>query len=345
MSSKIKITLKIILFLISVFFTIILFIGWDNFKLNLSRGWGFFTIHNNPLLKSYDKDLKDINKVDNPEPRINLNNLLSGGPPKDGIPSIDNPQFTNIEETIFSDDEIIIGVFLNNESRAYPYGVLNWHEIINDKIGDTPITITLCPLCDTNPVFIRKVNGQETTFGVSGKLYQSCLVMYDRLTDTLWSQPWGLGVAGENTNQNLQKIPAYKTTLGAWKQKYPNTKVLSHETGFRRDYFSYPYGTYYTDSNLIFPVRNQDKLKVHPKEIESYIWIADNKTPTDKFSGESFRISQQDMEEAQQKTIDFNAKEVNIIWDDELNTVKFFSDKTEIPATTAFGFVYPAFFE
>lgn len=128
--------------------------------------------------------------------RISLDDLLPGGPPKDGIPALENLVFDSISQTTFKDDEKVLGVVINGEAKAYPYGILNWHEIVNDMVGGVPVSVTYCPLCDTGIVFDRKVAGQETTFGVSGKLFQSCLVMYDRLTSTLWSQPWGIGVSG-----------------------------------------------------------------------------------------------------------------------------------------------------
>ena len=154
-----KIVLTIIItFIFLVSIGIISAGGFDNFKLQATKYWGFVTIQNNPLLSNFDKDLKNSSEYKNP--RISLNELKAGGPPKDGIPSIDNPQFENYSQTPFDDDELVIGVYYNGEARAYPYSILNWHEIVNDKIRDLPIAVTLCPLCDTNPVFIREVNGE-----------------------------------------------------------------------------------------------------------------------------------------------------------------------------------------
>ena len=320
--------------------------GWKDFTLRIFSIRSYFTIQNNPLLKSHDADLKSIPSEKTIAPRIDLKNLLSGGPPKDGIPSLDTPTFVSSNATPFSDEEIIVGVFLHGEARAYPYGILNWHEIVNDTIGDTPITVTLCPLCDTIPVFIRKVNGKKTTFGVSGKLYQSCLVMYDRLTDSLWSQPWGLAVAGKMVNTSLPRIPAVKTTLGAWKKKHPQTTVLSEKTGHSRNYFRYPYGTYMTNSEIIFPARNEEKRTEHPKEITSYIWKADDKIPQDQFSGRHFAITHKELRKKQKVPFMFDGQPGKAVWDNELDTARFFNEKNEkIPSSTAFHFVIPAFFE
>ena len=341
-----KIVLLILVLLVLGFGAMIVYVGWDNTKLKLTRWWGYFTVQNNPLLPQRDKDLQAIKKSTlSSEPRISLTELLAGGPPKDGIPSIDKPKFDTPKTMPFKEDETVIGVFLNGEARAYPYSILNWHEIVNDKIGNTSITVTLCPLCDTNPVFVRMVNGKETTFGVSGKLYQSCLVMYDRLTDSLWIQPWGMAIAGPLVNQSVPRIPAIKTTLGLWKKKYPDTKILSTNTGHSRDYHYFPYGTYYTDDKIIFPVRNLDKLQVHPKLIESYIWQADNNTPLNQFSGSSYHISHEQMKRLKKQSITFNGKPTLVIWDEQFNTVRFFQGDKEIPSSTAFAFIYPAFFE
>lgn len=348
---KTKLTL-IIAVILAMFVGLVVYTqGVDNAKLRLVRLWGYVTLTNNPLLPSQDKDLLALKQpsahaAQAIEPRVDLKEVLSGGPPKDGIPAIDRPRFVKASASPYPNTEKVIGITLNGEARAYPYSILNWHEIVNDKIGDTPITVTLCPLCDTIPVFIRKVNGQETTFGVSGKLYQSCLVMYDRKTDSLWAQPWGIAVAGPLTNRILKRIPAVKTTLGQWKKKYPNTRVLSTKTGHYRNYFRYPYGSYDTDTNLIFPIRNLNKLSHHPKEIESYIWQADAKTPKNHFSGASFHITHKEMKRINKKTIPFAGNQITVTWDKQLSTVRFYdSTGKEIPSSTAYAFIYPAFFE
>jgi hypothetical protein len=168
-------------------------------------------------------------------PRIDLINLtLDGGVPKDGIPSIDNPKFESAKTTKFAADELVIGVVVGNQAKAYPLKIMNWHEIVNDTVGGKNLTISYCPLCDTIVVFERG----KTTYGVSGKLYQSCLVMYDRTDETLYSQPWAMGIAGTGVNRHLSRIPGIKTTLGKWFKQHPNSQILSAETGANRDYGS-----------------------------------------------------------------------------------------------------------
>jgi len=119
---------------------------------------------------------------------IPLDRIKGGGPPKDGIPSIDNPVFASIQDSHFmSDSDTVIGLEINGQAKAYPLFILVWHEIVNDIVGGTPVAITYCPLCYTNQVFERIIDGQAVEFGTSGKLYNSNLLMYDRFTESYWS--------------------------------------------------------------------------------------------------------------------------------------------------------------
>lgn len=310
--------------------------GWDNFKLRYFHLGA--AIHNQELALT---DLRQRQIQPEQLSRINLSELLHGGPPKDGIPSIDNPQFDTAKTTPFSQNEIVIGVVVNGEAKAYPYGIMNWHELVNDTVGGINLAVSYCPLCDTSVAFKRG----NTTFGVSGKLYQSCLVMYDRADDTLYSQPWAVGVVGSQVNHTLERIPLVKTTLGNWLAKYPKSKVLSVKTGHRRNYYDYPYGSYYTDGHLVFPVRNQNNLNLHPKTPISYIWEADAATPENRFSGSSQRFVHTELEKVGEQIVEFKGRQVKAIWDDSLETVIVEEmDGTPIPSSTAFAFVYPAFF-
>lgn len=198
---------------------------------------------------------------------IPLDKIKSGGPPKDGIPSIDNPKFAEIQDSSFmSDSDTVIGLEINGESKAYPLFILVWHEIVNDKVGSVPVSVTYCPLCYTNQVFERIIDGQEVEFGTSGKLYNSNLLMYDRYTESYWSQALGTAVKGELTGYQLNLIPFDVITWGDWKKLYPETKVLTTDTGYIRSYTTDPYGNYYTEPRIMFPVEHSDD-RLHPKEI------------------------------------------------------------------------------
>ena len=310
--------------------------GWDNFKLRY--------FHLTSYLHDQERELEDI-RADNLNPvessRIELSELLNGGPPKDGIPSIDNPQFDNASTTPFELQETVIGVVVNGEAKAYPFGIMNWHEIVNDTVGGKNLTVSYCPLCDTIVAFER----HETTFGVSGKLYQSCLVMYDRTDNTLYSQPWAMGIVGRAVNRNLSKVPLVKTTLGNWLKQHPDSQILGINTGYNRDYQRYPYGTYYTDERIIFPVRNRQNLNTHPKAIVSYIWEANALTPQNRFSGASYQFNHQQLQKVGEKVVEFNGRQIKASWDKRLETVVVTEmDGTVIPSSTAFAFVYPAYF-
>ena len=219
-----------------------------------------------------EPDNEDISEpkimiTDGTKHTVPLDKILSGGPPPDGIPSIDSPKFVTSSEADFvSDSDIVLGLNINGDTRAYPLFILVWHEIVNDRVGGIPVAVTYCPLCYTSQVFERYVMGQEVEFGTSGKLYNSNLVMYDRLTGTYWSQALGTAIKGELAGQRLEILPFDVISWSDWKELYPDTIVLSTDTGHLRSYGTDPYGNYYTDSRIIFPVENDDD-RMHPKEI------------------------------------------------------------------------------
>ena len=198
---------------------------------------------------------------------IPLDKIKSGGPPKDGIPSIDNPKFAKVSDSHFiSDADTVIGLEINGEAKAYPIFILVWHEIVNDWVGGIPVSVTYCPLCYTNQVFERVIDGQEVEFGTSGKLYNSNLLMYDRYTESYWSQALGTAVKGELTGYELNLIPFDVITWGDWKVLHPDTEVLTTDTGHIRSYATDPYGDYYTEPRILFPVEYDDD-RLHPKDI------------------------------------------------------------------------------
>jgi Protein of unknown function (DUF3179) len=193
---------------------------------------------------------------------IPLDQIVSGGPPPDGIPYIDNPKFLTVQEAgknFLSDSDLVLGLNIHGDIRAYPLSILVWHEIVNDKVGGVPVAVTYCPLCFTNQVFNSTIgSNQILQFGTSGKLYNSNLVMYDRGSKSLWSQALGQAIVGKYAGQKLQRIPFDIAYWKDWKQLYPNSKILSKDTGFSRPYGADPYGDYYTSNQLYFPVSNHD---------------------------------------------------------------------------------------
>jgi len=225
------------------------------------------TVTTDPTGDSYESSGLTMMETNGVKHNIPLDKIRSGGPPKDGIPSIDNPVFAEISDSQFmSDSDTVIGLEINGEAKAYPIFILVWHEIINDGVGGTPVAITYCPLCYTNQVFERIINGEEVEFGTSGKLYNSNLLMYDRLTESYWSQALGIAVKGELTGYQLNLIPFDVITWGDWIKLHPGTMVLTTDTGYIRSYATDPYGDYYTEPRIFFPVEHSDD-RMHPKEI------------------------------------------------------------------------------
>ncbi len=191
---------------------------------------------------------------------VPLNEIIGGGPPKDGIPSIDNPKFTSVAEAnkALADDQPGIAFSMSGVDRFYPFQILVWHEIVNDNVADQRVLITYCPLCLSGIVFDPLVNGERVEFGTSGKLWNSNLVMYDRKTDSLWSQILGEAIVGEMTGKRLAVLPSDQIRFGDWRKLHPNGQVLSRDTGAARFYGQDPYGDYYTKPGTYFPVGKKD---------------------------------------------------------------------------------------
>ncbi len=177
---------------------------------------------------------------------IDYQDILSGGPPRDGIPSIDAPNF--VEQTAaavwLADNEPVIALEIDGDARAYPLQVITWHEIVNDTVGDVPVVVTFCPLCNSALVFDRRFDDQVFEFGVSGLLRNSDLIMYDRTTESLWQQFTGEGIVGELSGEQLTFLPSSLISYADFQAAYPEGVVLSRDTGFNRDYGRNPYAGY-----------------------------------------------------------------------------------------------------
>ena len=186
------------------------------------------------------------------EALVPLEEIVSGGPPKDGIPSIDDPKFVSVDEakSFVNGDTQGILVKVDDDVRFYPYNIMLWHEIVNDEVGGKPLSITFCPLCATGIVFEREISGMVYDFGTSGKLYKSNLVMYDRQTDSYWSQALGKAIVGEMSGTELAVHPSSIVDFSIAAHNNPGMKVLSTDTGHVRDYSFDPYSGY-EDSDFV----------------------------------------------------------------------------------------------
>ena len=210
---------------------------------------------------------------------VNPKDILSGGPPQGGIgvdrgiPALakENIKFIPIEEADYiQDNELVLVLNHKGEERVYPLQIMTWHEIANDNIQGDAIIITYCPLCGSGIAYESyvEIDGikTETRFGTSGKLYNSNLIMYDEATETYWQQIGGQAIVGELTGQTLTAISLDTVVWLDYKNSNPNAKVLSQDTGINRNYGRDPYGNYYENSFLLFPVDNEDDT-IHPKTI------------------------------------------------------------------------------
>jgi hypothetical protein len=199
---------------------------------------------------------------------VELQELQAGGPVKDGIPAINNPRFVDVgrAEKWLRPNEPVISLVINGRARAYPLQILIWHEIVNDRVGGVPVIVTFCPLCYSAIVFERVVGEREYTFGTSGMLRHSNLVMYDRETESLWQQITGEAIVGDMVGSTLKSVPAQIVSFEQFRSAYGEGAVLSRNTGFQRNYGRNPYLGYDDISKRPFMYRGQSDGRLQPME-------------------------------------------------------------------------------
>ena len=224
------------------------------------------------LVKSDLRSTRHVARVapgGDPRDAFNLDGLLEpaasimhGGPAKDGIPSLIDPSTVAAASAGFlSAEDRIVGVTIHGEARAYPIRILNYHEIVNDQLGGVPIAVVYCPLCDSVSVVDRRIDGETLSFGVSGLLLHSNVLMYDRMHDALWTQVGCRAISGPLAGRSLTHINSWElASFGAWSDRHPNSRVVSFETGYERDYRRSPYARYFENDDLYFPVPRDDRL-------------------------------------------------------------------------------------
>ncbi|NOX65006.1 MAG: DUF3179 domain-containing protein [Chlorobi bacterium] len=216
--------------------------------------------------------------------------VFDGGPGRDGIPALSNPNFVgNSSINFMKNNDLIIGVKLDGEIRGYPHPILDWHEIINDQINDNYFSVTYCPLTGSAINYNRDLNGNITTFGVSGLLYNTNLIPYDRATNSNWSQMKLLCVNGKLIGKTPEIFNSIETNWSTWQKIFPDAKVVSSNTGYDRNYSNYPYGNYKSDNNLLFPVSGSNNK--FPKKERVHGIILENRTIAFRFNSFSSGIS------------------------------------------------------
>lgn len=208
-----------------------------------------------------------INGFDLSNPLVPRKLIKRGGPPRDGIPSINNPRFVSAEDADhLVDTDRVLGLSLNGVAKAYPIKILNYHEIVNDYFDDRAVAVTFCPLCGSGIAFDAEVDGLRLEFGVSGLLYNSDVLMYDRQTESLWSQIMGQAVTGDARGTTLAAVPVRHTTWADWLRRHPDSVVLEEPRFIRRDYAVDPYLGYAQSKRLWAPVAYRDK-RYQTKEV------------------------------------------------------------------------------
>lgn len=187
-------------------------------------------------------------KTDFERSTVDFSEIMSGGPPRDGIPAVDEPRHVpaSAASQWLAPDEPVIAVEIGGEARAYPLQILIWHEIANDELGGVPIAVTFCPLCNSAIVFDRRFEGEVLDFGTTGRLRKSDLVMYDRQSETWWQQLVGAAIVGRHAGKTLTRLPARIVSWEDFRAAFPEATVLSRETGHVRAYGSNPYVGYDT---------------------------------------------------------------------------------------------------
>jgi len=267
---------------------------------------------------------------------IDPDEILQGGPPRDGIPALMVPVFVTAEKAQgLADTDRVLGVVRGGIARAYPIAILNWHELVNDRFGDEPVVVSYCPLCGTGMVFAAEQGGDALTFGVSGLLYNSDVLFYDHQSGSLWSQLLRKAVTGPMQGASLQMLPVSHTSWADWRDRYPGTHVLSRETGYGRDYDRNPYGGYDRNGRIFFPVANVSN-RFHPKE--QVLGVSLN--------GQHKAYPFTELAGAGSAQIDdvFAGQPVTVTWNEVHRSARAFDrDGEEIPTVTAFWFAWYGF--
>lgn len=280
---------------------------------------------------------KTLNGFEIVDPLIPVDEIVSGGPPRDGIPAINEPLLVDASDVEFmDDDDRLMGVVIDDEARAYPIKILDWHEVVNDRIDSQHYAVTYCPLCGSGIVFASNAGEGHLVFGVSGLLYDSDVLLFDRNSESLWSQLMGKAISGPLKGTELPQIPARHTTWKDWFAQYPESLVMSTETGFNRNYERSPYINYTKTRRLYFDVSNKAPRGLHTKEMVLGIRVGDT-AKAYPFSS----LAQHGESSFEDRIGDV---ELTVHWREEAQTAwATDADGIEVPTTIAYWFAWYTF--
>ncbi|MEE4143379.1 MAG: DUF3179 domain-containing protein [Halieaceae bacterium] len=264
------------------------------------------------------------------------NEIDHGGPGRDGIPALDQPRFLHGSER---DGQIrpgdrVMGVSFNGVAKAYPVAVLEHHEIVNDSFGDTPLTVTFCPLCGTGMVFLAAFGDQVLNFGVSGLIYNSDLLLYDRNTHSLWSQIMKKAVTGPLKGTRLTQVPAQYTTWASWSEQHPESLLLSRDTGHERDYDQDLYADYKRLPMVLYATLHSDW------RLPAKTWVVGINAGDEALA---LPFAELDMLDTALR-VSVGGQSLDVHWDKTAQSARVFdADGKEHPATAGYWFAWVAF--
>ncbi len=249
-------------------------------------------------------------------------NRQSGGVPVDGIPAIEDPVYVDVSkaDSFLADNDIVFGLIHNGEILAFPQKILVWHEIVNDIIGGEHVSITYCPLTGSSIAYRGEVASSNTTFGTSGELLNSNLVMYDRESSSFWPQIFSQAISGEERGVRLERLHVTFTEWALWKAAFPDSLVLSTNTGYTRNYDYDPYGSYnvntsyYQQGGPYFPVMYEDD-RLQDKQVVIGI---------DVYSAQ-YAVEKKYLREFKVLNLEVGSEKVAVFYDEVLDDVRVFS--------------------
>lgn len=259
--------------------------------------------------------------------------IFRGGVPRDGIPAIHHPQFVEAPQADFlQPHERVLGVRHRGVAKAYPIDILEWHEVVNDSYGGRAVVLTYCPLCGSGVAFDGRPGGKARTFGVSGLLYNSDVLLYDRETESLWSQLRMEAVSGPASGTPLQPLPTEQTTWTDWRQQYPETRVLSPNTGHDIDYTRDPYARYEHSGQLMFPVARESDA--YPKK-EKVLGV--------RYQGRALAFPFSELRQSEGRIeVALQDLTLEVTYDPETQSARLLNE--DVPAFTLYWFAWYAFY-